>query len=149
MTTEALDVEGLLAEPADGAEAGEPGIAPGTVMGHVHLRVSDLAAAEALLPRRARASTSPRYGRAASFLSRNGYHHHIGLNTWESLGAPPPPAGALGLDRYELVLPDEDERDAAAATRGRDRRPGAHARRRARHRPVREPRAPRRTRRRG
>jgi catechol 2,3-dioxygenase len=54
----------------------------------------------------------------ALFLSAGGYHHHLGLNTWQSEGAPAPPDGALGLDRYELVLPDENERDAAAARVG-------------------------------
>jgi catechol 2,3-dioxygenase-like lactoylglutathione lyase family enzyme len=50
----------------------------------------------------------------ALFLSAGGYHHHLGLNTWQSQGAPPPPDGALGLDRYELVLPDAAARDDAA-----------------------------------
>ena len=54
----------------------------------------------------------------ALFLAAGGYHHHLGLNTWQSEGAPAPPEGALGLDRYELVLPDENERDAAAARVG-------------------------------
>ena len=43
----------------------------------------------------------------ALFMSYGGYHHHVGVNTWASAGAPPPPPGALGLDRYELVLPPE------------------------------------------
>ena len=50
----------------------------------------------------------------ALFLAAGGYHHHLGLNTWQSQGAPPPPEGALGLDRYELVLPDAADVDAAA-----------------------------------
>jgi catechol 2,3-dioxygenase len=54
----------------------------------------------------------------ALFVAAGGYHHHIGLNTWESRGAPAPPDGSLGLDRWELVLPDEDERDAAAGRVG-------------------------------
>ena len=51
---------------------------------------------------------------SAAFLSAGGYHHHLGVNTWQSQGAPAPPEGALGLDRYELVLPSADERDSAA-----------------------------------
>ena len=54
----------------------------------------------------------------ALFLSAGGYHHHVGLNTWQSQGAPPPPEGALGLDRYELVLPDQTAVDAAAEALG-------------------------------
>ena len=50
----------------------------------------------------------------ALFLAAGGYHHHLGLNTWQSQGAPPPPEGALGLDHYELVLPSAAERDSAA-----------------------------------
>ena len=50
----------------------------------------------------------------ALFVAAGGYHHHIGLNTWRSAGAPAPPEGALGLDRYELVLPDASERDRLA-----------------------------------
>jgi catechol 2,3-dioxygenase len=54
----------------------------------------------------------------ALFLSAGGYHHHLGVNTWQSQGAPPPPEGALGLDRYELVLPSEASVDEAAAALG-------------------------------
>ena len=50
----------------------------------------------------------------ALFLAAGGYHHHVGVNTWQSQGAPAPPEGALGLDRFELVLPNAAERDAAA-----------------------------------
>ena len=50
----------------------------------------------------------------ALFVAAGGYHHHIGLNTWRSAGAPAPPEGALGLDRYELVLPDASERERLA-----------------------------------
>src|SRR4029078_6794302 len=54
----------------------------------------------------------------ALFLAAGGYHHHLGLNTWQNEGAPSPPQGALGLNQDELVLPDENERDAAAARVG-------------------------------
>jgi len=118
MTTEALDVEGLLAE-LEGPEESPQGIAPGTVMGHVHLRVSDLAAAEAFYRDVLGFDVTTHYGRAASFLSRNGYHHHIGLNTWESLGAPPPPAGALGLRRFALHLPAGEVSRARSAAEER------------------------------
>jgi catechol 2,3-dioxygenase len=59
----------------------------------------------------------------ALFLAAGGYHHHLGLNTWQSQGAPPPPEGALGLDRYELVFPDAASRDEAAGRLGEARDP--------------------------
>ncbi len=92
MTTDPLDLDGLLAELGDPEERLQ-GIAPGTVMGHVHLRVSDVAAAEAFYRDVLGFDVTTRFGSSASFLSKGGYHHHIGLNTWESLGAPAPPAG--------------------------------------------------------
>ncbi len=49
---------------------------------------------------------SQRYGRSAAFLSAGGYHHHIGLNTWESLGGSPPPRSATGLYHVALLYPD-------------------------------------------
>ena len=50
----------------------------------------------------------------AAFVAAGGYHHHVGLNTWAGIGAPPPPEGARGLARFEVVLPSEGELDAAA-----------------------------------
>ena len=55
-----------------------------------------------------------RYGPSALFVAAGGYHHHIGLNTWAGVGAPPPPPGAIGLKHFVVVLPD-----AAGARRGR------------------------------
>ena len=59
----------------------------------------------------------------ALFVAAGGYHHHIGLNTWQSAGAAPPPEGALGLEHYELLLPDAGERDRLAAALGPDAEP--------------------------
>lgn len=102
MTTVALDIDGLLAEPG----AGEPWRMPAeTRIGHVHLKVNDVAAAERFYVDLLGFDLTARYGHRASFVSAGGYHHHIGMNSWESAGAPPPPAGAAGLDAYELVLP--------------------------------------------
>jgi catechol 2,3-dioxygenase len=53
-----------------------------------------------------------RYGLSAAFLSAGGYHHHIGINTWNGIGAPQPPEGALGLRYYSLQLPDESSLEA-------------------------------------
>ena len=114
MATLPLDLEGLLAEP--GVDADAPAMADGTVLGHVHLQVSDLGPASGFwvdaLGMDVTASLYP----GALFVSAGGYHHHVGLNTWAGVGAPRPPAGARGLDRFELVLPD-----AATATQARDR----------------------------
>jgi len=89
-------------------------------MGHVHLRVHDLAAAEAFYRDLLGLDVTTRYGDGASFLSKEGYHHHLGLNTWESRGAAPPPAGALGLKSFRLHLPAAEVQRirAAAGERG-------------------------------
>jgi len=115
---EPLDLDGLLADSERPEEAGSEGAAPlpaGTVVGHVHLRVSDLAAAEAFYVGAMGFDVMARYDRSALFVSAGGYHHHVGLNTWQSLGAPAPPPGAAGLDHVEIVLPDEAERDRVTA----------------------------------
>jgi catechol 2,3-dioxygenase len=105
MTTDPLDVEGLLSE-LDRAPGAWPGMPAGTLMGHVHLRVSDTRAAEAFYRDVLGMDATTRYGPAASFMSWDGYHHHLGLNTWGSLGAPPPPAGSAGLRHFTLRPPD-------------------------------------------
>jgi catechol 2,3-dioxygenase len=53
-----------------------------------------------------------RYGPSALFVSAGGYHHHIGLNTWAGVGAPPPPPGSVGLRSFDIRLPDAATRDA-------------------------------------
>ena len=73
------------------------GLAPVTVIGHVHLHVSHLDAAERFYVGVLGFDLMQRYGPSALFVSAGGYHHHIGLNTWAGVGAPPPPAGAIGL----------------------------------------------------
>jgi catechol 2,3-dioxygenase len=113
MATLPLDLESILGEldPSERQTNGMPG---GTTMGHVHLQVADIPAAERFYNRALGLDVMVRSYPGALFLSAGGYHHHIGLNTWQSQGAPPPPEGSLGLDRYELVLPSAAERDSAA-----------------------------------
>ena len=53
-----------------------------------------------------------RYGPSALFVSAGGYHHHIGLNTWAGVGAPPAPPGAIGLRHFDVMLSDESARSA-------------------------------------
>jgi catechol 2,3-dioxygenase len=80
---------------------GEP-IDPGTDIGHVHLKVADLDRALGFYRDILGFELMQRMGDQAAFLSAGGYHHHIGLNTWESLGGPPPPPGTTGL--YHLAV---------------------------------------------
>jgi len=113
MATLPLDLEGVLGELPPGEE-GVNGMPAGTTMGHVHLQVADIPAAEAFYNRGVGLEVMVRSYPGALFLAAGGYHHHLGVNTWQSEGAPPPPEDALGLDRWELVFPDERSRDAAA-----------------------------------
>jgi catechol 2,3-dioxygenase len=107
MATLPLDLDGLMAElPA--ADAGADGVPPETVLGHVHLQVSDLAAAEAFYHRTLGFDVTVRTYPGALFLSAGGYHHHIGVNTWAGEGVPAPQPGSLGLSRFEVVLPSPD-----------------------------------------
>jgi catechol 2,3-dioxygenase len=79
----------------------------GTRMGHVHLNVSDLTAAEAFYSGALGFDVTVRGYPGALFVSAGGYHHHLGLNTWTGEGAPPPPPGSRGLREFEIVLPNE------------------------------------------
>jgi catechol 2,3-dioxygenase len=111
MATRPLDVNELLSEatrPFDGAP-------DGTRLGHVHLKVGDIAQAEAFYRDVLGFSVTTHLGESATFLAAGGYHHHIGANVWESRGAGPAPAGhtglreivieASGIDARELVDP--------------------------------------------
>ncbi len=77
-------------------------IAAGTRIGHVHLRVADLDRSLAFYNGVLGFEITHRFGNSAAFLSAGGYHHHIGLNTWESFGGAPPPPGSTGL--YHLAV---------------------------------------------
>ncbi len=105
MATLPLNLEALLAEADGPAE-----VDPATSMGHIHLHVASVARAEAFYVGMLGFDLMQRYGPSASFLSAGGYHHHIGVNTWGTQGAPPPPPGAAGLRRFTIVLPDEAAR---------------------------------------
>lgn len=84
-----------------------PDLAPAaTRIGHVHLKVADLDRAIAFYGDVLGFSMTQRYGAQAAFLSAGGYHHHIGLNTWESAGATPPPPGHTGLYHTAFLYPD-------------------------------------------
>lgn len=81
-------------------------IHPQTRVGHVHLKVADLERAIAFYSGLLGFGLTQRYGPQAAFLSAGGYHHHIGLNTWESAGGTPPPAGHTGLYHTAFLFPD-------------------------------------------
>jgi catechol 2,3-dioxygenase len=81
-------------------------IHPQTRIGHVHLKVADLERAIEFYHGVLGFEITQRHGRQAAFLSAGGYHHHIGLNTWESLGGSPPPPGTTGLYHTAILYPD-------------------------------------------
>jgi len=83
----------------------KPGIDPRVDIGHAHLKVADLERAIAFYQGVLGFELMQRYGTEAAFLSAGGYHHHIGLNTWESRGGSPPPRGATGLYHVAILYP--------------------------------------------
>jgi catechol 2,3-dioxygenase len=107
MDTLPLDLDGVLGELR--REDAESGMPPGTRIGHVHLNVGDLAAAEAFYSGALGFDVTVRGYPGALFVSAGGYHHHLGLNTWAGEGAPAPPAGSRGLRRFEVRLPGADQ----------------------------------------
>jgi catechol 2,3-dioxygenase len=109
MAVDPLDVDGIINELAADDRPWE-GLAPRTTIGHMHLHVADLRAAQAfyggLLGLELMASMP-----SALFVAAGGYHHHLGLNTWAGVGAPPAPAGSAGLRHFVIRLPDNAARD--------------------------------------
>jgi len=81
-------------------------IDPRVTIGHVHLKVADLERALGFYCGVLGLELMQRMGEEAAFVSAGGYHHHIGLNTWESRGGPPPPAGTTGLYHVAILYPD-------------------------------------------
>jgi catechol 2,3-dioxygenase len=106
LTTEPLDVHDLLRGTPEPAAA----LPAGTVVGHVHLRVSTLEAAEAFYVHRLGFDVVTRDYPGALFVSAGGYHHHVGLNVWGGVGASRPPGDSPGLDSFDLVVPSEEAR---------------------------------------
>ena len=80
-------------------------IDPGVEIGHVHLKVADLERAIAFYRDVLGFELTQRFGHRAAFLGAGGYHHHIGLNTWESGGGSPPPRGSTGLYHHAIRYP--------------------------------------------
>jgi catechol 2,3-dioxygenase len=102
-----LDINDVLAtadRPFDAAP-------PGTRIGHIHLKVSDIAQAEAFYGDVAGFSLVTRFGSGATFLAADGYHHHIGANTWHSLASHPASPGHAGLRAFVINTPHSAPRE--------------------------------------
>lgn len=82
-----------------------PVLDPQVRIGHVHLKVADLERALGFWRDVLGFAVTQRYGKQAVFLAAGGYHHHIGLNTWESAGGSPPPPGTTGLYHVAILYP--------------------------------------------
>jgi catechol 2,3-dioxygenase len=102
MATLPLDVQDLLSAAGGRAWKGLP---TGSTVGHVHLNVGDVRRAEAFYRDGLGFDVTAALGDVASFLSAGGYHHHLAVNSWEGRGAPPPPAGTVGLRSYAVEVP--------------------------------------------
>ncbi len=100
MATDPLDLQAIHDEP--GAETPWHGLESGTIMGHVHLHVPHLDTAEAFYCGRIGFEPIVRRYPGALFVSAGSYHHHLGLNTWSGVGAPPPPENAVGLRSFTI-----------------------------------------------
>lgn len=88
------------------AGAGSDPIDPRVGIGHVHLKVADIERALGFYCGVLGFQLMQCFGRQAAFVSAGGYHHHIGLNTWESAGGPPPAPGTTGLYHLAVLYPD-------------------------------------------
>jgi catechol 2,3-dioxygenase len=120
MVTDPLDTNGLLRELTDLSEPWA-GLPAGTVLGHMHLHVSNLNRAELFYKNIIGFDLMQHFGDSAAFMSAAGYHHHLGLNIWNGVGAPKPPPDATGLRWFVIELPAQADVDAIAdRARARD-----------------------------
>lgn len=105
LVTEPFDAEGVLGE-LQGHDPTFTGMKPETTIGHTHLHVANIRQAEAFYNGILGFDLMARYGPSASFVAAGGYHHHLGLNTWAGIGAPPPDPDTWHLQWYEIITPD-------------------------------------------
>ncbi len=110
MATDPLDVKALLVEGEQLVAAGESWreVPAGTVIGHMHLRIGNIGQAQQFYVDLLGFEVTQHLP-GALFISAGGYHHHIGLNTWQSRGAPRPPENSVGLRLFTIELPDAEE----------------------------------------
>jgi catechol 2,3-dioxygenase len=112
MAVDPLNFPDLLAE---GKQQSWKGLPAGTVMGHIHLHVSELKKTEEFYIKGLGFEVVNRYGAQALFISDGKYHHHIGLNTWNGVGAPTPAPNSVGLESFTLILANEEKRNELIA----------------------------------
>ncbi len=106
MDTAPLDVEELFQQWNGEVWRGLP---KETIIGHIHLHVADLHAAQQFYCDGLGFDIVTRYGEQALFISSGNYHHHIGLNTWNGRGAQPPSEKSAGLEYFTLIYPNKEE----------------------------------------
>ena len=114
MITAAFDLHGLLGEGSGEAAVGERA-AGGTHMGHVHLQVADVESTRAFYEDALGLDLTARMGSSAAFFSSNGYHHHIGANSWRSRNGVPAPKNRAGLTRIVFAVAEPAQIEAARA----------------------------------
>jgi len=112
MAVDPLDVKDLLSQMNQQPWNGLP---TDTVMGHIHLHVSELVGTEEFYTKGLGFEVVNRFGTQALFISTGKYHHHIGLNTWNGIGAPKPSDNSVGLRSFTLIYPNDVTRDRAVA----------------------------------
>jgi catechol 2,3-dioxygenase len=113
MAVDPLDLDSLRREAAKGGPV-EPGAPSGTRIGHIHLQVSDVDRAVQFYHGLVGFDITASF-QGAAFLSAGGYHHHLGLNSWSSRGAPPAPPDSAGLASFAIEVPGREERDRVVA----------------------------------
>lgn len=111
MAVDPLDFENLLTHATSGRPWGK--MPAETVMGHIHLHVSELKKTEEFYVKGLGMDVVNRYGAQALFLSYGNYHHHIGVNTWNGVGAPAPAKNSVGLESFTLIFDNEEARKQA------------------------------------
>jgi len=104
MATDPIDLHGILGE-LRGGPAPSHRMAAGTFVGHIHLQVAQIPATEQFYKETLGMDLLLRYGQRATFMSYNGYHHHLGANTWAGDNLPPAPEDAARLLWFEIVRP--------------------------------------------
>jgi catechol 2,3-dioxygenase len=109
MATNPLDIEGILAELAGHEEEPWTGMEDKTILGHMHLHVGNVDKADQFYNGVLGFDNIFVIGDSAGFVSAGGYHHHIAFNIWNGAGAPPQPAGSIGLRHFIVRLPDTIE----------------------------------------
>lgn len=109
MATDPLDFEGILAELSGHEQEPWAGMEAKTVLGHMHLHVGNVDKADQFYNGVLGFDNIMLLGDSAGFVSAGGYHHHIAFNTWNGVGAPPQPAGSIGLRHFLVQLPDTIE----------------------------------------